>query len=429
MRHRHIVFLVLLVLLGPSVGAQEFSPLFSGGVSAEAGDQPGSLHAVVDMGFDARWEALSGQFIGGASLKEGRPTWDLTHAWLEFSAEAGGLKAGVWPDGRGPAQFRSLVPGFTTGSGTEFLATAGTATPPSPGKVVLKLVTGEWSWTGEVSPWRPAPSMPDTTSPWFPRKDVPTSIPGLLYPLRAIRTVAVPSEVGWERWPVRSELRWLALWGDISVGGYHGIDTQAFFPLRLIYAYDPNLLDVFDLVLTPRLSPVSMVWLTLEVPVAAGTLWTEQRLTKDRPKVAAGYLLVPGGQTALDQNTTTSDVWEGLWGGAYSLSAGSWGQVRMWTEASVYRDMGTPEKKAPDFTAGWVGGVSWEESRGLGSLDVLAGTPWDPVQGWLWARATWNWMEGRTLWLGVPVFWGAADTAWGQFASRRVWALGTTWDQ
>lgn len=418
-----------VVLWGTTtLSALDWEPRFGARATAEVGSQPRSLNAIVDVGFDAGWGLVHGQLLAGVSYREGRAQWDWSAAWLAMGDGTWSLKGGLWADDPGPAQFRSLVPSFTAGSGTEFFASAGTAPLPVPAKGTLTLVAGEWSLVAEVSPWRPETPVPDASSPWFPRKDVPTSIPGLIYPLGTL--IITPSERTNETlpdWPLKAQVRWSALWGDASLGFFHGADPQVAFPVRLVLEPLSAGGDQFDIVLRPERPPVSQIWATLQMPIGGGTVWTEQRLTRERAKAAEGFLLETGPTFALLQKSTTSDVWEGVGGGAYSLSLDSWGTLRGWFEGSLYRDLGNPEQLPPDFTSGLVLGLSSELARGQVRFDLLGGTPWAWDNGWLWARATWNIVDGRSVWIGIPHFWGPPTTTWGQFSERRSWAIGTVW--
>lgn len=421
---------LLLALLLPAVGvAQEWSPVFFGRASAESGSVPGSATLEVLTGLEASWGEASAALKPGLALSEGRPRWELPEAWLSWSGGFWSAQVGLWPETPGPALLRSLKPALTVGSGTAFLATAGQDRVPSPAKAMLRFIGGEWSWQGEVGLWRPAPETPWPDSPWFPPKDIPRTfaVAGLEYHLGSVSTS--PGEEGspGTEWPLRSEVRWSALWGDAAVGVYHGPDSQVLIVPGLTN-FGSGVGNEFDLLLTPRWNTVWQGWLALEVPVAGGKFWTEQRWTGNRLRTVDGTELVEGDVFTVEPQTGASTVWEGLAGASYSLSVGPAGTLRLWTEASLYRPLGT-EAPAPEFTEQWVAGASWEESQGRGRVDVLGGSPWDRSQGWMWTRITWNWMEGRSLWLGSPVFWGKEDSAWGQYRNRRVLALGTTWEQ
>ena len=419
-----LVLLGLLVTSG--LVSQEVNPRFVGRLSAEVEKVPQTLHGAVGLGTEVSWGEVDGAILGGIALRDTVASWDWPEAWLALG-ESWPLfiKVGLWPDPKGPALFHSLVPTFTSGSGTEFLATAGSAPLPSPGKVSLRATGNEWSWSGEISPWRPTPLLPDPHSRWFPRKDIPTSLPVLGYPLNSVLAENEPRDEKWTEWPLRSELRWSALWGDVSAGAYRGPDPQLLLPARMRVDASVN---TFDVVLVPVLDPVNAVWTTLEIPMGSGKLWAEQRWTWGRRVLVEGTD-VSDSYEYFVQRTGVASIWEGLMGANVSFSGGAWGTLRFWAEGSFYRDISDPSRVIPDFTAGLVGGTSWEESRGLWRLDLMGGTPWDPQQGWVWLRASWNWMEGRTLWLGTPGFWGPPESAWGQFAGRSPWAWGVSWEQ
>lgn len=435
------VLALVFVGLGWSAAAEPtWTPLFSGRwstdlatSSVEAIQVPLETHLDAEAGVDFAADLWRGKLLGGIESRPTGTTWSLSEAWV--SAGEGGpflAQAGWWPDRAGPALFHSVVPTFTAAAGTDFLATAGGSRARSPLKGALRGTWDEWSLEAEVNPWVESPALPDVGSVWFPRKDIVPKLSIWLtdYYFGTIAAVEAPgTTTGWTTSvPWKLEGRWSALWGDLSLGVFGGEDPVAVYPGTLVTRiFSDGSVYHYDLTLQASRNWVAAAWATVEVPWEGGKVWAEETLTKDR--LAIDTTLAQFYQGAFSQLTRTTDTSETVAGASYSFSWGSWGTLRTWTEGLWYRDLRDGSRTPPDFSQGAEVGLHWDHPQGLGSLDVMGGTPWDPTQGWVLARATWNWTEGRSLWAACPWFWGAPTSMWGQFADRRLFAVGAAWDQ
>lgn len=418
--------LIGLSLAGGAEAQAEFSPLFSGEASAQFGPALEQPTLRVEGGTEFEGFGLHARMLAGLAATGGRTFGGETEAWAAWGGDYGNIRAGWWPEPRGPALFRSVIPVFASAPATEILSTAGNALPRSPFKASVEATVGEWTAVVESATWQTSVETPDTASPWFPRKDIPVEFSNSALGTYTLNTLSISPEetkTSWDRLPVRASLRWSALWGDATAGYFHGMDDQVVFPYRVTM---PLALE-YDITLTPQRNLVDAGWISAEIPWGSGKIWTEQRITRNRLRLEGGLQAISSG--ALLQSTSTSDVWESVAGASTSVSLGFWGTLRFWAEGNLYRDGSSPWGTAPDFSQSAEGGGHWDLPRDLGALDLMVGSPWDAYQGWIWGRATWNWTEGRTVWIGAPWFWGPAGSAWGQYADRRLVAVGSTWEQ
>jgi hypothetical protein len=284
----------------------------------------------------------------------------------------------------------------------------------------------------EANPWIEAPALPDVSSAWFPRKDILPVLTIWLVPYAfgTVSAVSAPGlPKGWSSavpWKIRS--RWSALWGDWVVGLFSGEDSAAVYPAQLV----PRLFSdggqyFYDLTLLANRNRIDSAWTTVEIPWEGGKIWAEETLTRNR--LAIDTTVTELYQGTFTQATRTTNTSETVAGASYSFSWGPWGTLRAWMEGLWYRDLVDSSRPVPDFSQGGELGLHWDQAQGLGDLDLMGGTPWDPTQGWVLAKATWNWTEGRSLWAAWPWFWGPASSEWGQFSDRKLFAVGANWEQ
>lgn len=414
---------LLCVGLSPLVAEPKaFVPLLEGQVQSTWSPELRDPRWASWTGWEGSMGAFSYRGAGGLASSEGQVRSSLVDAWVAVQGDAWQLKAGWWPDQRGPGVFRSLFPTWSASASTEDLPTAGNPVPRSAAKILARWSGDEGSVTVEVAPRPPEPELPDADSWWLPRNQIPQ---GFLYlgtwtPLGTLtfsRGTQAPETPAW-----RVTAVWDASWATWSGAVYQGPDNVVLFPARFEPASTAHRVD-----LQAQVARVSQGWLSVQVPSDVGTFWAETAYTVGRWRELTTWEQDPVGPTFIQHPLTTETVWEGLAGASSPPLVTDLGALRGWSEVQKGVVIGSPETTLPAFQEGWVAGFRWDWPREQGAFNLTLGGPWSPNQGWLWAKIEVPGVAGQVLWWGVPWFWGPENSDWGQFRDRCSVGAGAKW--
>jgi len=292
------------------------------------------------------------------------------------------------------------------------------------GDLVQGIVTlGDWSLTLSASPFAPAWSIPDPSSPWFPRKDFPRSIT-IFFPTTQVLSLtgitvqeAPAAQLSLQDMSVGAELGVSLPLVDLSLLAYHGWDNTPLF--QPSFEFPSGFFGDYDIVLTPVARKIDSVGAEATLTWGSLSAWADGAYTFSKT-----FLSRKLSSSTFASDLVTSPCLEYAAGAGYDFSV-----PRLSLQAG-YRGLWVTQPTADTllpFMGSYLSGTCalrlWDDRLSVAIQGLVSTADWSAAIIGLLSVAPSNELSFDVT---LPFFLGASDTELGQFSANYLVSIGVT---
>ncbi|HET6486810.1 MAG TPA: hypothetical protein VFH83_10345 [Spirochaetia bacterium] len=285
------------------------------------------------------------------------------------------------------------------------------------------LTLGDWSLTLSASPFAPAWSIPDPSSPWFPKKDFPRNLT-IFFPttqvvsLTGITVEPTPAtQFSLTDVSVGAELGVSLPLLDLSLLAYHGWDTTPLY--QPSFEFPNGFFGDYDIILTPVARKIDSIGAEATLSWGSLSAWADGAYTFSKT-----FLSRKLSSSTYASDLVTSPCLEYAAGAGYDFSA-----PRLSLQAG-YRGLWVTQSTAETilpFLGSYLNGTCalrlWDDRLSVATQALVSTVDWSAAIIGLLSIAPTNELSFDVV---LPFFLGASDTELGQFAANYLVSIGVT---